>query len=300
MQHNSKSISIQKIPKTSSFIRQYATLVKKEFKIQIRYPISFVSSFVMIFLIIAVFTMVSKLFISNGETNSSSFSSTNLATYMFWGFLAFNFFGTTLYSLGTSLRNEQQTGTLETLFLLPMNQLANLLAKISWGIFINVFVGIFGFFVIELLTGNVLLPYPGIIITLIAFFCFFLQINGLAFLIAGLSIRLKESIEPIVNFGQFVLMIFCSFFLPFSVLGPLVIISYFFPMSYSIDILRTGIFNSTPELASNLINLGYGQIMVQLEWLVMLATAIFFPLFGYKYYLHSIYVGRKKGDLSDY
>jgi len=181
-----------------------------------------------------------------------------------------------------------------------MSQLANLLSKISLQIFINVFVGIFGFFAIELLTGTIFLAFPEILITLFAFLCFFLQINGLAFLIAGLSIRLKESIQPIVNFGQFVLMIFCSFFFPFAVLGPLVIISYIFPMSFSIDILRSTIFNSSPELASILINHGLGKEVIDLEWLYMVVSALLMPVIGYKYYNYSIYKGRLAGNLSDY
>lgn len=287
--------------KRSSFFTQYKSLAKKEFMIQLRYPISFISSFFMIFAIIAIFTMVAKLFIDpKTVSNGSSFNNANLATYMFWGLLAFNFFGQILYNLGKSLRIEQETGTLETLFLFPMSQMANLLAKISWGVFINVFVGIFGFFAIELLTGTIFIQFPSILITLFAFACFFLQINGLAFLIAGLSVRLKESIEPIVNFGQFVLMIFCSFFFPFAVLGPLVIISYIFPMSFSIDILRSTIFNSTPELASILMSHGFGSEVISLEWVYMIISALLMPVIGYKYYNYSIYKGRLAGNLSDY
>ena len=219
---------------------------------------------------------------------------------MFWGFMAFNFFGQTLFSLGKSLRLEQQTGTLETLFLLPLNQLANLLAKISWGVFINVFIGIFGFFVIDFLTGAVLVSFPAILFTLLAFFCFFLQINGLAFLIAGLSIRLKDSIEPIVNFGEFFLMIFCSFFFPFSVLGPFIGLSLIFPMSYSMDILRATVFQTTPELAHYVMSFGFGSQVVSLEWIYMILTAILLPIIGYEYYLHTINAGRKAGNLSDY
>ncbi len=285
----------------SSFFIQYKSLVKKEFMIQLRYPISFISSFFMIFAIIAIFSMVAKLFIDPTTISSgSTFTNANLATYMFWGLLAFNFFGQILFNLGKSLRIEQETGTLETLFLFPMSQLANLLAKISWGIFINVFVGIFGFFAIELLTGTIFIEFPAILITLFAFFCFFLQINGLAFMIAGLSVRLKESIEPIVNFGQFVLMIFCSFFFPFAVLGPFVVISYIFPMSFSIDILRSTIFNVTPELASIMIAHGFGSEIISLEWVYMVVSALLMPVLGYMFYNYAIFKGRMSGNLGDY
>ena len=112
--------------------------------------------------------------------------------------------------------------------------------------------------------------------------------------------RLKESIVPIVNFGQFTLMIFCSFFFPFSVLGPLVVVSYIFPMSFSIDILRATIFQSTPELASILISQGIDKVAIYLEWMYMVLSALLLPVIGYKYYMYSINKGRLSGNLSDY
>ena len=296
-------VPIAESTKESSFFTQYRSLVKKEFMIQLRYPISFISSFIMIYFIIAIFTMVAKLFINPSATatnNSSAFTNANLATYMFWGLLAYNLLSQILFSLGKSLRSEQETGTLETLFLFPMNQLANLLAKISWGIFINVVVGIFGFFAIELLTGIILIQFPAIIFALFAFICFFLQIDGLAFLLAGLSVQMKESVEPLINFTEFFFMIFCSFFFPFAVLGPLVGFSFFLPMSFSIDLLRSTIFNTRPELASMLIAHGINDNTVLLEWIYALLTAISLPIIGYKYFMHSIYKGRLNGNLSDY
>lgn len=296
-------VPIAESTKESSFFTQYRSLVKKEFMIQLRYPISFISSFIMIFFIIAIFTMVAKLFISPSATSSNSssaFSNANLATYMFWGLLAYNLLSQILYSLGKSLRSEQETGTLETLFLFPMNQLANLLAKISWGIFINVVIGIFGFFAIELLTGIILIQFPAIFFALFAFLCFFLQIIGFSFLLAGLSVQMKESVEPLINFSEFFFMIFCSFFFPFAVLGPLVIFSFFLPMSFSIDLLRSTIFHTTPELASMLIAHGLNASTILLEWIYSLLTAIILPIIGYKYFMYSIYKGRLTGNLSDY
>ena len=95
-------------------------------------------------------------------------------------------------------------------------------------------------------------------------------------------------------------MIFCSFFFPFAVLGPLVGFSFFLPMSFSIDLLRSTIFNTRPELASMLIAHGINDNTVLLEWIYALLTAISLPIIGYKYFMHSIYKGRLNGNLSDY
>src|SRR3990172_5687845 len=197
----------------ASFWQQYVGLTIKEVRIQLRYPLSYISWFITIFLMIALFTITAKLFIDPDDT-SGTLTTGRLATYIFWGFLAMSFFGDALFTLGSSLRNEQQTGTLETLFLYPMNHLANLLAKISFATFSNVFFSFIGYGAIVYLTGAVQLE-P---LALPFFVCYLAQIYGLSFLLAGLSLKLKESIEPIVGFMQFAFMIFGGFFFPFAVL----------------------------------------------------------------------------------
>lgn len=286
--------------KPSSFWHQFYALTKKEIKISLRYPVSYLSSFLQIFIMIALFTIVAKLFL-NPLGNNDGFTTTTLATYMFWGLLEFMFFSNSLYTLGLSLRLEQTTGTLETIFLYPINHLANLLAKTTWGVFSNFIFGIFGFFALELVTGSIIVQFPEFFYALVIFLCFLVQIYGVAFFIAGLSIKLKESIEPIVNFGQFVIMLICSIFFPFSVLGPVVFFSYLIPMSYCIDLLRSTIFNSPPELAMIFAQFfGLTSYVVEFEWVIMLFFTIFLPLFGYWYFIHTIKAGRSTGTLSDY
>lgn len=288
------------IPSPNSFLKQYLAITKKEFKIQLRYPVSFLSSFVMMFIIILVFTFVAKLFLDPSNQSDGGMGAKNLSTYMFWGFLSFNFFSEMLYALGSSLRQEQQTGTLESLFLFPLNHLANLLAKISWVTFINVFVGIFAFFVFEVVTGSVILNQ--LFLSIFIFALFLLQVFGISFMFGGISIRLRESIEPLIGMSQFILMIICSFFFPFAVLGPVVIFSLLFPISYTIDILRSTIFESTPELAmivSQYISIELSTL-VGLQWVLVIVSSILLPIIGYKYFLNQINKGRISGDLSDY
>ena len=66
------------------------------------------------------------------------------------------------------------------------------------------------------------------------------------------------------------------------------------------DILRASVFQTTPELASYIMSLGFGSQVVYLEWVYMILTAILLPIIGYEYYLHTINAGRNAGNLSDY
>ena len=280
----------------SSFWQQYVGLTIKEVKIQLRYPLSYISWFITIFLMIALFTITAKLFIDPDDT-SGTLTTGRLATYIFWGFLAMSFFGDALFTLGSSLRNEQQTGTLETLFLYPMNHLANLLAKISFATFSNVFFSFIGYGAIVYLTGAVQLE-P---LALPLFVCYLAQIYGLSFLLAGLSLKLKESIEPIVGFMQFAFMIFGGFFFPFAVLQTFVGISFLIPMSYSIDLVRSVTFGTTPELASIAAGIfGNLSTFVVLEWAITVILTVTLPVGGYRYFIRTLRKGRFSGTLSDY
>lgn len=293
-------IESNSIPKPSSFLSQFLALSIKEFRIQKRYPVNLISIFIMNFFIISVFTVVMQLFIDPTSNSKNSIQS-NIANYMFWGFLCFNLLQNALFSIGNSLRFEQQIGTLETLFLYPLNQLANLLSKIIVGFFINLIAGVFGFFLIEYLTGSMLFSnsfmYGFVLYVFVA--C---QIYGIAFFVAGLSIKLKESIQPMINFGQFVVMIFSSLFVPFSALGPFVIISYVIPISFTIDILRSVLFSQNPELSViffNITNLSLESIII-IQWLIVVILSFLLPVGGYKYFIRTIHKGRINGDLTDY
>ncbi|MFW9928438.1 MAG: ABC transporter permease [Candidatus Thorarchaeota archaeon] len=289
--------------KPNSFFQQYKALAKKEIKIQLRYPIAFISQFIQIFLIILVFTFTAKVFINpESSTNSEHvLTASTLSTYMLFGLMAFLFFSDALYALGMSLRQEQTTGTLETIFLYPMNYLANLLAKITWSTFINIVLTFFGFITLNYLTGTVELAFPEFLYGLVIFIFYLLQVYGFSFFLAGLSLKLKESIEPIVNFSQFLFLILSAFFFPFSTLGPIVIISFFIPFSYAIDLMRTTVFGTNPELASILSkSIGYLNELIILEWLIVLFFMILLPILGYKYFKRTVDQGRFSGTLSDY
>ncbi|MHA2102736.1 MAG: ABC transporter permease [Candidatus Hodarchaeales archaeon] len=291
------------IPKSNSFWAQYRNITKKEVKIQMRYPIAFFSAFIQNFLIILIFTFVAKLFVGTpgSEDGTSRVTQDLLSTYMVLGLMTYLFFGSALRSLGMSLRNEQNTGTLETMFLYPIDHLANLLAKTTWTSFLNFFVTIFGAIVLSFLSGSILFVFPNFIYGFFLFLLYLLQIYGFAFFLAGLNLRLKESIEPLTNFIQFFLLIISAIFFPFSALGPIVIVSYFIPFSYIIDLVRTTTLNTPPELATIAMNnLGLGNEVIVIQWLLVLIFTILLPILGYKYFIKTINDSRFAGTISDY
>ncbi|OLS21245.1 MAG: hypothetical protein HeimC3_36660 [Candidatus Heimdallarchaeota archaeon LC_3] len=295
-----KLASKSNLPTPNSFWSQYINITKKEIKIQIRYPIAFISSFIQIFMIILVFTFAAQVFIRQGNQDGLV-TSDSLSTYMILGLMGYLFFGDALNTLGLSLRNEQTTGTLETLFLYPVNHIANLLAKTTWATFLNIFLTIFGFIVLESLTGTIQIKFPEIIYGLGIFLLYLVQIYGFAFFLSGLNLRLKESVLPLINFLQFFMLIVAAFFFPYSALGPLVIVSFLIPFSYTIDLMRTIIFGTQPELATIIMdNFGLGIEVIILQWFIVIVFTFLLPILGYKYFIKTINDGRASGSLSDY
>jgi len=110
---------------------------------------------------------------------------------------------------------------------------------------------------------------------------------GFGFVFAGISIKLKESAQFLVNGTQFFFMIFSAQFFPFGALrslhpGIVDYVSRWLPVSYSVDLFRSSLLGfpaGDPELADP-----------ATEFVIVLLFGILSPLVGYVVYR---YVERK-------
>lgn len=131
----------------------------------------------------------------------------------------------------------------------------------------------------------------------LAFLILFLTVSGIlgmAFFVAGLTIRIKESAALLVNFLQFFFMIFCAAFFPFRALPSVVVdyVSRWIPVSYGVDAFRS-VLIGLPK--------GYPELLpFEAEMVVVVLFGILSPLFGYLYYRHSEKKARTQGTLSEY
>ncbi|MHA1450321.1 MAG: ABC transporter permease [Candidatus Hodarchaeales archaeon] len=270
----------------SAKLRAFTGAVKKEFTILTRYPVSLVCGMGQVIIIMGVFILAVPLFSGSSDTGSA----VSVSTAMTWGFVLFMLFTSAMQDIGTSLRNEQVEGTLESLYLTPANMFLNLCSRISVTTFITLLFSITGIVMISLVIGTFYVTniIAGVLI-------FAMTAFGFSFMLAGLSIRIKDAISSWINLMQFGMMIFCAMFFPFSALGPLKFVSYFIPLSYYVDLFRSTLMGypaGFPELVP--------LELIWIEWAIVVFLAVITPVIGYRIYKKQVEKAKIKGNLATY
>jgi ABC-type polysaccharide/polyol phosphate export permease len=115
----------------------------------------------------------------------------------------------------------------------------------------------------------------------------------MGFAFAALTLRIKEAAQTVAILLQFVFMIVCAIFFPFTTLPPAIrMISRVIPFSYAVDAFRStlmGYPEGFPELAP-----------IEVEILIVTAFAIVMPITGYYLYRRAENHARSMGSLSEY
>ena len=260
---------------------QFWSMSKKEFIVLTRYKFSFILSFFQIFFIMFLFSAAALIL-----------SPPDKADYglgiMYYSFVLFIFLSTALWDIGNSLREEQYQGTLESLFMTPISYFSTLVSRIFANVIWTSLNVIVTFFFMSIVFGKLPLTNIGLgifILILSLSVCF-----GFSFGFAGLALRYKESMNTLTNFFQFLFMIVCAMFFPFSALPEIVlIISRVIPLSYCVDLFRTTMIGAAPELLS-----------FELEFFIVIISAILLPIFGILFFRRTVEKARREGNLAEY
>lgn len=265
--------------------------IKKQFIVMKRYPIAFITSFAMVFIILMIFILAATLFAPKDGSGGGGIQSGVIAGTMFYGFCLFMFTSDTFWTIGNSIRQEQYQGTLESLFLTPANKFTDLASRITIIVIWTGLNTIAALLMIDYIIADI--PFRNFEVGMIVLFFTLSGTFGVGFFMAGLGIRLKESSELLANMLQFFVLILCAMFFPFSVLpDPVLAISRVIPLSYGVDLFRStmmGFPSGYPELAS-----------AQTEWFIVTSFGIIMPIVGFLFYRWSITKQRSKGGISDY
>lgn len=274
-------ISNEKRIRMSQWLSQFWAMNKKEFTILTRYRLNFLLSFIQIMFIFFIFIMAALVL---SPPDQRSFGT----GIMFYSFMLFMFLSSALWDIGNSIRQEQWQGTLESLFMAPISYFATLVSRIFTNLVWTALNVIFAFYFVSLIFGTI--PFENvslglIILVLSVFVCF-----GFSFSFAGLALWYKESMNLLINVLQFSFMILCAMFFPFSALPePVLIISRLIPLSYCVDLFRTTMIGVSPEL-----------LPFELEFMVVLSSAILLPIFGVILFRYTVQKARKEGNLAEY
>jgi ABC-2 type transport system permease protein len=266
----------------------FAAMVKKEFIIQLRYPVEFVASFAQIFLIVLVLTLAGLMFAPDGVQSEANSEVTGLVVY---GFVLFLYLSDTLWSIGFNVRREQKQGTLEQLYLSPASKFAALASRVALTLLWTGLLSIVAAVLMSALLGELPLNNGPLAVYILVMSLSGTFGTGFAF--AAWTLRIKEAAQTAVNLIQFGFMIFCAPFFPFSALPePLLWIAKAIPLSYGVDAFRStlmGYPNGFPELAPIGVELG-----------IVTLFGIAMPLLGFWLYRQAENQARRSGSLSEY
>ncbi|MDW8325037.1 MAG: ABC transporter permease [Anaerolineales bacterium] len=272
----------------AAFLSTLLAMAQKELMIMLRYPVEFVASFGQIFLIVTVLTLAGLMFAprdAGAEGNSTT------AGIVVYGFILFMFLSDTLWTIGYNVRRDQKQGTLEQLYLSPASKFANLLSRIAVSLVWTGLLCVTSAWLMSTLIGR--LPaenlLPGALVLLFALSGLF----GAGFAFAALTLRIKETAQTLANLLQFVFMVLCAPFFPFSALPEaLQWVARLIPLSYGVDAFRSlllGLPAGYPELAP-----------LEVEIAIVVAFGTLMPIIGYWLYRLEEDSARRRGTLSEY
>jgi ABC-2 type transport system permease protein len=261
-------------------------MVHKELIVLSRYPVQFVTSFVQIFLIIAIFSLAGTMFSPGGDGASGTTSGV-----IVYGFILFIFLSDTLWSIGVNVRHEQVQGTLEQLYLSPASKFANLVSRVTNLLLWTGSLSIVAMLGMRAILGRFPAENIGLGLVILAFSLS--GTFGLGFAFAAVTLRIKEAANTLANLLQFAFLILCANFFPFAALPePVLWISRAIPLSYAVDAFRSTLMGypaGFPELAP-----------IEVELVIVAAFGILMPILGYWLYRRAEDHARRTGSLSEY
>lgn len=264
----------------------FLAMVRKEFVIMSRYPVEFIASFGQIFAIVALFTLAALTF--RGEGPEGGASPGGVVVY---GLTLFLFLSDTLWGIGYNIRREQKQGTLEQLYLSPASKFASLVSRVTHTLVWTSLLSLAAAWLMSALLGGLPFAHPvqGLFILIFALGGTY----GIGFAFAALTLRIRETGQTVANALQFLLLVLCAYFFPFSALpGWMRTLSRLVPLSYAVDAFRSTLMGFPP---------GYPELApIATEVAIVVAFGLAMPAIGYGLYRWAEQRARQTGSLSEY
>jgi len=211
------------------FLKEFKASFIKDFKIYTRYPIWIVSDFISTPLWFLFFLLALILF-----TPESSIYSLE---YFFWGYVFVIFLASSMWGIGYEIRTEQLEGTIEQIFLAPVNRLTLIIGRWSRTLVMDLLIILYTMLLFKIFSKvNFSISNP--LLFTLSFILMQISILGLGFFFSGLALKIK-------NYSSLTTLLFISFtiicgvyFPPSSLPFPLNFISYSLPYTYLVDLLK--------------------------------------------------------------
>jgi len=273
----------------SEYASTFWAMTRKELTVMARYPVEFIASFGRVFLIVAIFVLGGETF--NVQQTPVSAGNSSTAGLVVYGFILFMFLGDTLWTVGYAIRHEQVQGTLEQLYLSPASKFASLVSRVTNTLIWTGLLCLAGGALMAAMIGRLPVqnPLQGLYVLALSLAGTF----GIGFAFAALTLRIKESAQTLANLLQFVFLILCANFFPFSALPPFLYnLARFIPMAYRVDACRSALMGFPP---------GYPELApFPVEVAIITVFGVLMPVIGYALYRRAEVQARRQGSLSAY
>lgn len=278
------------LPAIGAWLDTFGVMVRKEFAIKTRYPVELIAGFAQTFVMIAIFTLATLTFTRGGD-GSTAVPGLSIYSVVIYGFIPFIFLTETLWGIGLNIRREQLQGTLESIFLSPASQAANLISRTVLTLTWTGLLSILAVILMRFLTREI--PYANLPL---AFFILAMMLSGtfgIGFAFAAVTLHIKQTAETLANVFQFAFMIFCAPFIPFAILPAWVlVVSRFIPLAYGVDAFRSTLMNYPP---------GFPELApLNVELVIVTLFGLLAPPMGLWLYYRAEAHARRAGSLGIY
>jgi len=266
----------------SNIKAEFKAAFLKDLRAYLRYPAWVLGEFISTPLWFFFFALGVTLFV---PTQPGYMPYGNAIDFFYYGFVFIALFSTSVWGMGQTVRNEQQSGTLEQFFLAPVNRGTLIIGRWARVFLTNILV--IGYTTILLyLLGNVLITMYNPILFLCSLVLYELCLIGFGLFFTGFTMRLK-SYNTIANLVFFSYMIFTGALFPVNVIPlPFRYISLLIPFTYFIDLMRhAALF--TPTLLPD-----------SLEYLAGILVALTMLIFGFIVFNWIEVDARKRGTIA--
>ena len=208
-----------------------------------------------------------------------------------------------LWDYATYMREEQQQGTLESLFLTPANQGLIIVGRgmvsaiMAIGTFlIGAFIGIFIFDPTLLYSLDFLLFLFAIFLILIGF----IPLLGLSMALGAFIIQFKE-VSNVLTIFQFLLGTFMGVFFPITILPIVVlVVSILFPGTWIVQDIRYIVTGSPPMLVILGLQNVIGNIPLIFDFIAILILAVLWTVAGVIIFSRTLKKMEKNEGISNY
>lgn len=223
---------------TSAVLRlvaEFRAAFLKDLRSYVRYPAWMVGEFISTPLWFFFFALGVTLFAPTSLSSSSPHEGG--VSFFFFGFVFIILFGTGVWGMGQTVRNEQMAGTLEQFFLAPASRVTLIIGR--WARIFLTDALIIGYTTILLyLIGGALVTLHDPVLFLFSLGLYELGLIGFGLFFAGLTMRIRSynTISNLVFFGY---MVLTGALFPISVIPvPIRYLSMAIPFTYFNDLVR--------------------------------------------------------------